>query len=78
MKYTVVSRKNDYKFEQVQEITCFGSQQNTNNNVLSEIKQRKVSGNRSYFVFTKLIKSTLLNIQLKMKMYKTLIRPIVT
>ncbi|PSN48468.1 hypothetical protein C0J52_11712 [Blattella germanica] len=68
---------NDYIFDQVQVFTYLGSKLNSENNVGREIKQRITNGNRTYYMYSKLIKSKMLNRELKLKMYKTLIRSVV-
>ncbi|PSN47875.1 hypothetical protein C0J52_01235 [Blattella germanica] len=85
-KYMLVTKKenntnsikiNDYTFDQVQEFTYLGSKLNSENNVGREIKQRITNENRTYYMYSKLMKSKMLNRELKLKMYKTLIRPVV-
>ncbi|PSN38156.1 hypothetical protein C0J52_25847 [Blattella germanica] len=85
-KYKLVTKKenntnfikiNDYTFDQVQEFTYLGSKLNSENNVGREIKQRITNGNITYYMYSKLMKSKILNRELKLKMYKTLIRPVV-
>jgi hypothetical protein len=46
--------------------------------VTEEINRRLMAGNRGYFAYMKLLKLTLLSRQSKVKIYKTLIRPVVT
>jgi hypothetical protein len=43
-----------------------------------EINRRIMAGNRAYFTNMKLLKLTLLSRHSKVKLYKTLIRPVVT
>jgi hypothetical protein len=67
-----------YKFEHVKELSYLGTQLNHTNSSNSEIHARIVSGNRCYYSCGKLIKSRALNRNLKLKIYKSLIRPVVT
>ncbi|PSN54154.1 hypothetical protein C0J52_06854 [Blattella germanica] len=85
-KYMLVTKKenntncikiNDYTFDQVQEFTYLGSKLNSENNVGREIKQRITNGNRTYYMYSKLMTSKMLNRELKLKMYNTLTRPVV-
>ena len=43
-----------------------------------EIAERMVKGNKSYYANAKLIKSKLLKRNTKIKIYKTIIRPVIT
>ena len=67
-----------YEFEHVKEFTYPGSQLNQTISTSSEIQARILSGNRCYCARGKLIKSRALNRRSKLKIYKSLIRPIVT
>ena len=67
-----------YKFEHVKELSYLGSQLNQTNSTNSEIQARILSGNRCYHSYGKLMKSRALNRNSKLKMYKSLIRPVVT
>jgi hypothetical protein len=66
-----------YEFEQVKEFTYVGSQLNPINSTSSEIQARIHSGNRCYYAYGKLMKSRTLNRSSKLKIYESLIRPIV-
>jgi hypothetical protein len=66
------------KFEQVKEISYLGLQMNHTNSISSEIQARILSGNRCYYAYGKLMKSRALNRSSKLKIYKSLIRPVVT
>ena len=67
-----------HKFERVEEISYLGSQMNQTNSISSEIEARILSGNRYYYAYGKLMKSKALNRSSKLKIYKSLIRPVVT
>ena len=67
-----------YKFEHVKEVSYLGSQMNQTNSISSEIQAKILSGNRCYYAYGKLIKSRALNGSTKLKIYKSLIRPVVT
>ena len=43
-----------------------------------EIKNRLMLGNRSYYSFTRHLKSKIINRKIKLLLYKTLIRPVLT
>ena len=51
---------------------------NTVNSIEEEIKERIVAGNRAYHVHKKLFTSKLISRNIKLRLYNTLIRPIVT
>jgi hypothetical protein len=67
-----------HKFEQVKEISYLGSQINQTNSICSEIQARILSGNRCYYAYEELITSKALNRSSKLKIYKSVIRPVVT
>jgi hypothetical protein len=67
-----------YEFEHVKELSYLGSQLNQINSTNCEIQARIISGNRCYYSCGALMKSRALNRSLKLKIYKTLIRPVVT
>jgi hypothetical protein len=67
-----------HEFEHVKEFSYLGSQVNQTNSISSEIQARNLSGNRCYHAYGKLMKSRALNRSSKLKIYKSLIRPVVT
>ena len=71
-------RGGKYEFEHVKDFTYLGSQLNQTNSTSSEIKARILSGNRCYYAYGKLMKSRALNRSSKLKIHKSLIRPIAT
>jgi len=62
----------------LKEISYVGSQMNQTNSISSEIQVRILSGNRCYYAYGKLMKSRALNRSSKLKIYKSLISPVVT
>ena len=67
-----------YEFVNVKEFNYLGSQMNQTISTSSEIQARILSGNRCCYAYGKLMKSRALNRSSKLKIYKSLIRPIVT
>jgi len=67
-----------YEFEHVKEFTYLGSQLNQTNSTSSEIQARILSRNCCYYAYGKLMKSRALIRSSKLKIYKSLIRPIVS
>jgi hypothetical protein len=65
-------------FEHSKKLSYLGSQLNQTNSTNSEIQARIVSGNRCYYACGKLLKSRALNRSSKLKIYKNLIKPVVT
>jgi len=55
-----------------------GSIVNTDNTIEEEIKERIVLGNKVYFANKKMFQSRLISKRAKLKLYYTVIRPIVT
>ena len=62
----------------MKEFNYLGSQLNQTNSTRSEIQANILSGNHSYYAYGKLMKSRALNRSSNLKVYKSLIRPIVT
>jgi hypothetical protein len=67
-----------HKFERVDKFKYFGSLVTENSEKSTEIKIRIVSGNRCYFFLIKLLKSRAVARNTKVRMYRTIIRPVVT
>jgi len=67
-----------YEYEHVKKFSYLESQLNQTNSTSSEIHTRILSGNCCYYACEKLMKSRALNRSSKLKIYKSLIRPIVT
>ena len=67
-----------HKFDHVKEISYLVSQMTQTNSISSEIQARVLSGNRCCYAYGKLIKSRALNRSSKLKIYESLIRPVVT
>jgi phosphopantetheinyl transferase (holo-ACP synthase) len=66
------------QFEQVNSFKYLGSMVNIDNSVEEEMKERIAAGNRAYHVHEKLFMSKLISRNVKLHLYNTLIRPIVT
>lgn len=67
-----------YTFEGVDAFIYLGAQVNDKNKISDEIQRRILAGNRAYFANIKLLKSSILSKKCKMRIYKSLIRPVVT
>lgn len=67
----------DYNFEVVQSFRYLGSIINTDNDVDEEIKTRLMQGNRCFYALKHLFRNSLVSRNTKLRLYKTLIRPIV-
>ena len=67
-----------HTFKIVNQFVYLGSQLNTHNGIVDEIKRRITLGNRSYFSLLKIMKSTSVSRNSKCALYKSVIRPIVT
>lgn len=65
-------------FENVESFVYLGAELNSANKISSEIQRRIMAANRAYFANIKLLKSRLLSRTTKIKVYKTLIRPVAT
>jgi len=66
------------EFEHVKEFNYLRSQLNQTNSTSNETKDKILSGNCCYYAYGKLMKSRALNRSSKLKIYKSLITPIVT
>jgi len=64
--------------EQVQSYKYLGSIVNSDNSIEEEIKNRITLRNKAYYTNQFLFKSNLISKKLKMKLYRNVIRPIVT
>ena len=65
-------------FESVQSFKYLGSTVNQNNTIEEEIKERLIAGNKTFYANQKMFQNKLLSKKSKLKLYWTLIRPIVT
>ena len=66
----------NFNFESVQSFTYLGSLINANNDNSAEIKKRILMANRGFYGLKRQFRSQLLSIKNKIKLYKTLIRPV--
>ena len=66
------------QIEQVQQYKYLGSIINVSNSIEEEIKERIVIGTKAYYANLKFFISRLVTKQSKPKLYRTVIRPIVT
>jgi hypothetical protein len=65
-------------FESVRSFKYLESVVNQNNTIEEEIKERITAGNKTFYANRKVFQSKLLSRKSKLKLYRTLIRPIVT
>ena len=86
-KYMVKSRDQDAgrshsmktdnsSFERVEEFKCLGTTLTNQNSIQEEIKRRLKSGKACYHSVQKLLSSSLLSKNLKIKIYRTIILPV--
>jgi hypothetical protein len=68
----------EHNFEVVDEFKYVGTLTNIKNSVPEEIKGRTVAANRSYCGLNKIFISKHLTWRKKIRLYKTLIRPVIT
>lgn len=66
----------NHNFEKVNEFKYLGTIISSNNSEQSEIQNRIISANRSLFAVNKLMSSKILSTHTKIRIYKTVIRPI--
>lgn len=69
---------NMYKFEKVESFKYLGVMVNTNNDRNEEIAERVQAGNRAYFCHRRTLHNNNLSKYTKIRIYKTIIRPIIT
>jgi len=69
---------NNLQIEQIPQYKYLGSIINVSNSIEEEIKERIVLGTKTYYANLKFFKSRLVTKQSKLKLYRTVIRPIVT
>lgn len=67
-----------FDFERVHSFTYLGSIITDTGSNSEEIATRILKGNRCYYLYNYLLKNKLLSRPLKMRLYKTIIRPVVT
>jgi len=77
-KYITHLKIDNFAFENVENFNYLCSILNADNKINIEIFERIVKGNKTYYAKAKLIKAKFLKINTKMKIYKTIIRPVVT
>jgi hypothetical protein len=68
----------NFAFEHVEHFNYLGSILNSDNKMNIEIAERIAKGNKAYYANAKLIKSKFQKRNTKMKIYKTIIRPVIT
>jgi hypothetical protein len=68
----------NFAFEDAENFYYLVSILNADNKMNVEIAERIVKGNKAYYANAKLIKLKFLKRNAKMKIYKTIIRPVVT
>lgn len=68
----------NFRFEGISNFVYLGSLVNNENKVSVEIDRRIMAANRAYFANLRLLKSKLLSRATKLRLYKSLIRPVVT
>ena len=69
---------NNSYIEQVQQYKYMGSIINDSNSIEEEVKERIALGTKAYYANQKFFKSKLVTKSSKLKLYRTVIRPIVT
>lgn len=69
---------NAHTFKVVNEFVYLGSQLNTDNSIMDEIKRRITLGNRSYYSLLNILRSKSVSRVSKCTLYRSVIRPVVT
>ena len=70
-------KTDDSSFERVEQFTCQGTILTNKNSIQEEIKGRLNSSNACYHLMQNFLSSSLLSKNLKIKIYRTLILPVV-
>jgi hypothetical protein len=68
----------EYKFEGISRFTYLGAVLTEKNSIIAEINERIKKGNATYYTNRKLFTSKLLTRNIKLRLYLTLIRPVLT
>jgi len=68
----------DKDYEQVKSFKYLGAIVNTDNTIEEEIKERIALGNKAYYANKKMFQSKIITKRAKLKLYHSIIRPIVT
>jgi hypothetical protein len=76
-KYITHLKTGNFAFENVENCNYLGSILSADNKINTEIAERIAKGNKAYYANAKLIKSKFVKKNTKMKIYKTMIRPVV-
>ena len=87
-KYMIISRDqnagrshsmkiDNSSIERVEEFKCLGTTLTNKNSIQEEIKSRLKLGNACYYSVRNLLSSSLLSKKLKIKIYRTIILPVV-
>ena len=71
-------KTDNFTFDNFEDFHYFGSILNADNKITIEIAERIAKGNKAYYTNAKLIKSKFLKKNTKIKICKTMIRPVVT
>jgi hypothetical protein len=70
-------KTDNFAVENFENFNYLGSILNADNKINIKIAERLVKGNKAYYTNAKLIKSKFLKKNTKMKIYKTIIRPVI-
>jgi hypothetical protein len=77
-KVTSYLKIDNFAFENVENFNYLGTILNADNKMNIEIAERIVKGKKAYCANANVIKSKFLKRSTKMKIYKTILRPVVT
>jgi hypothetical protein len=65
-------------YQEVTDFKYFGSTITSDNSCERDIKARMAAGNQSYYALTKIMESWEISKSTKLKIYRTIIKPIIT